>query len=114
MIEIYKAILDSTPHKIVFVNTEHIIVYMNKVAVDFLKKRKLPNLIGKSIFDCHNVKSNKKIIEVFERFQNGGEEEFLSITKDNERKYITPVRSKSGELLGYYERDELNEKWDKK
>ena len=59
-IEILKEILNSYPYFIVFVDNDYIIRFMNKPAQDhYLKKGK--NLIGKSIFDCHNEKSIEKI-----------------------------------------------------
>lgn len=108
--EVLKGILDSIPYDLVFVNTDHIIKYLNKAARE-KETNEGRNLIGQSIFECHNDKSNKKIKEVFERFQNGENEVFSIVTRHNLRKYITPVRNEKGKLLGYYERFELNEKW---
>ncbi|MHA1686132.1 MAG: hypothetical protein ACTSYD_06935 [Candidatus Heimdallarchaeaceae archaeon] len=47
----YKAILNSVPHEIVYVDCKHIIRYLNLRA--FLK---YGNLVGTSIFDCHGLK----------------------------------------------------------
>ena len=112
MEEIYRSLLDSVPYPIVFVNLDHEIIYINKRADDvFHKEDKYPNIVGQSIFHCHNDRSKEMILEAVERFRNGGGEEYLTITKRNERTYVTPVRNENGELLGYYERHELNEAW---
>ena len=59
-LEIVNGILDSYPYFIIFVNNDYIISFMNKKAQEhYCKKGK--DLIGKSIFDCHNEKSIEKI-----------------------------------------------------
>ncbi len=112
MEEIYKSILESIPYPVVFVNLDHEIIYINKRADEVLHKEdKYPNIVGQSIFHCHNDKSKEMILEIVERFRNGGGEEYLTISERNERTYVTPVRNENGGLLGYYERYELNEEW---
>jgi len=109
---IYKGILESIPYPIVFVNLDHEIVYINKRASEvYHNEHKYPNIMGQSIFHCHNEKSRTIILEIVERFKNGGGEEYLLTNKRNERNFVTPVRNENGELLGYYERFESNEEW---
>jgi DUF438 domain-containing protein len=104
-----KCILDSIPYSIVFVDTEHIVRFLNRCAkYRYYQERGYSELIGKSIFDCHNEKSVGAIKEAFERFKNHGQEEFLKVSVRNERIYITPVRDDNGNLLGYSERFEAN------
>ena len=46
-------ILDSVPYRIVFVDTDHIIRYMNREAKHhYYTVRGYGDLIGKSIFEC--------------------------------------------------------------
>lgn len=105
-----KLILDSFPFPIVFVDINHIIQFLNKKAeYHYYKERGYDDLIGKSIFDCHNEKSKETILKMVEKFKNHGREVFLTVTAArNERIYVTPVRDKTGTLIGYFERFEGN------
>jgi len=102
-------ILDSIPYPIVFVDCRHIIRYLNKAAkYHYYTERGYSDLIGKSLFDCHKEQSKEKILAVFEAIKNHGNEVFLGISVKNQRIYINPVRDENGELIGYFERFELN------
>lgn len=102
-------IFDSIQYPILFVDTEHIIRYMNKMAeYHYYSERGYSNLIGKSLFDCHNSLSREKIREAVEKLKNHGNEIFLGVSVKNQRIYINPVRDENGELIGYFERFELN------
>jgi PAS domain S-box-containing protein len=108
--ETYAAILETINHPIVFVDTDHVIRYLNKPAMKrYYEVRGYSNLIGKSLFDCHNEDSRKHIMALYERLQAGENEIFLKIGKFNEKITVIPVRDKDGTLLGYYERFEKNE-----
>jgi PAS domain S-box-containing protein len=106
--EIYQAILDSVKHPIVFVDNNHIICYLNRAAsVRYYEKRGYSELIGKSIFDCHNPISINKIQQVHKRLQDGEIEVRLRLNKDQEKVTVfVGVRDSNGRLLGYYERSE--------
>ena len=43
-----------------------------------------------------------------EKLKNHGNEIYLGVSVRNERKYINPVRNEKGELVGYFERFEMN------
>jgi DUF438 domain-containing protein len=103
-------ILDSFPYPIVFVDCDHRIQYLNKRAeYHYYQERGYSNLIGKLIFDCHqDPKSEKTIRSVVEKFKNHAHEVFLDVNVRNEREYIVPVRDENGELIGYFERSEMN------
>lgn len=103
---ILSAILNSILEPIVFVDENHIITYMNSAGIEKYKERGGRNLIGKSIFDCHNENSNKIIKEVFEELQNGLDEKYISTNNKNEKYFIRAVRDVNGKLLGYFERFE--------
>lgn len=102
-IKLYESFLNSMKNPFMFVDNEHIIKYMNKAAVKHYDRGL--NLIGTSIFDCHNEESNKIIRDIYEKMQNGLEEELIT---DNEkyRIYMRAIRAENGNLLGYYERYE--------
>ena len=107
---ICKAIVDGIPYPVVFVDVQHIIRYMNRAAVyHYCTERGQPDLVGKSIFDCHfNPASREHIERVVEGFKHDAKEVYLKVNDRNLRIYITPVRAEGGELLGYYERFEMN------
>jgi len=68
--ELYRSILESIPYPIVFVNLDHEIVYINKRADEVLHKEGMyPNIVGQSIFHCHNDQSKEMILEIVERFR---------------------------------------------
>ena len=104
----YQAILDSVKNPIVFVDNDHIIRYLNRSAkVRYYEKRGYSDLIGKSLFDCHNSTSADQITEAHERLQKGEKEVYLEPDKNQEKvTVIVGVRDVSGILLGYYARSE--------
>ena len=107
--EMFEAILDSIPYRIVFVDTDHIIRYLNKEARHhYYDVRGYDELVGKSIFTCHSEKSKEMLIAAVEKLRNHGNEIYLGVSVYNERKYINPVRNEKGELIGYFERFEHN------
>ncbi len=105
----FEAILDSIPYRIVFVDTDHIIRFLNKEARHhYYDVRGYGELVGKSIFECHSEKSREMLIAAVEKLRNHGNEIYLGVSVYNERKYINPVRNEKGELIGYFERFERN------
>ena len=109
--EMFEAILDSIPYRIVFVDTDHIIRYLNKEARHhYYDVRGYDELVGKSIFECHSEKSKEMLIAAVEKLRNHGNEIYLGVSVYNERKYINPVRNEKGELIGYFERFEKKKK----
>jgi hypothetical protein len=101
--ELLEIFLDSLKDPFMFVDTKHVIRYMNKAAITAFKKG--TGHLGESIFACHNDNSCRIIREVFVEMQEGLEEQLIT---DNEkfRIFMRAVRGSSGELLGYYERYE--------
>ena len=105
----YQLILDAIPYPILFVDTSHTIRYLNKKAkYHYYQERGYRDLVGKSLFDCHTELSEEKITGIVEKLKNHGQEVFLTVNVRNERVYVTPVRDEQGELVGYFERFELN------
>ncbi len=106
---IHNYILDSIPYPIVFVDTDHIIRYLNKEAMHFYYDvRGYRDLVGKSLFNCHNEHSKQIIIDAVQKLKEHGNEKFLGVNSRNERFYLNPVRDENGELVGYFERFEQN------
>ena len=102
-LEILKGILNSYPYQIVFVDNEYIIRFMNKKAQSRHK-----DLIGKSIFDCHNEKSIEKIKKYYEEIKTNGKDVFVMVNSKNQRVYMQGVKNEKGEWIGFIERFELN------
>jgi hypothetical protein len=63
------------------------------------------SLLGTSVLDCHNKKSQEKMIEILASMQ-GGEIERLIVNDAEERIFMRVVRDGNGRVLGYYERYE--------
>ena len=103
-LELLTLLLDSWNESIVFVDANHIIQYMNAPAK--VHYAKWGDVLGKSIFDCHNPDSCKIIRDCFTRLQNG-EAEILFADNEKHRVYMRGVQDKKGKLIGYYERYEL-------
>lgn len=97
------AILDSLKDPLLLADTDHVIRYMNKAAIQHYEEGE--SLIGRSLLDCHNERSQRIIAEVLFALQAGEGERLL--TEDEERRiYMRAVRGADGRLLGYYERYE--------
>lgn len=107
--QITNYILDSLPYPVVFVDASHIIRYMNSMAqYTYYQERGYRDLIGKSVFNCHNETSKEKILAAFEKLKSHGNEVFIGVSIKNQRIYMNPVRDENGELIGYFERFEMN------
>ena len=61
------------------------------------------DVIGKSIFDCHNSTS-RKVIEAAYQDLLGGRKEVLITNSPRHRVFMRAVRDEDGTLMGYYER----------
>ena len=107
--KLFEAILDSIPYKIVFVDTDFVIRFMDKTAKHhYYGMRGYRDLEGKSIFACHNEKSAERIKEAVEKLKDHKNQIYLGVSPENERFYINPVRDENGELIGFFERFEMN------
>jgi DUF438 domain-containing protein len=94
------AILDSLTEPIIFADTEHMTRFMNKAAIAYYSGG--ADLIGRSMLDCHNPESQRKIIDILATFK-AGENECLYKENEKKRSYMRAVRDSEGHLLGYYE-----------
>jgi len=101
--ELLELLMDSLKHHFIFVDTEHVIQYMNKAAVEWSKGKTAK--VGMSIFACHKEESKQIILDVVETFQEG-EDEKMILNNEHRRTFMRAVRDKDGNLIGYYERFE--------
>ena len=104
----FKSIVEQDRCAVVICNLRHEIIYMNKSARERYKKH--GELVGTSIFDCHNAESNAKIREVVEWFAKSPDNNFVfTYHNDRENKdvYMVALRGENDELIGYYEKHEF-------
>lgn len=103
-----KLILDSIEHPVLFVDTNHIIRYLNKVAEkEYYQVRRLKSLIGRPLFSCHPPYAVPTITAAFEKLKAGEEDVFLYYSKKIEDNlYLRAVRDEEGNLIGYFQRYE--------
>lgn len=97
------AILDSLKDPILVADVEHVTRYMNKAAIAYYDEGEA--LIGRSLLDCHNERSQQMMIEILAEMHKGLEERLIT-DNDEHRIYMRVVRDADGKVLGYYERYE--------
>jgi DUF438 domain-containing protein len=97
------AILDSLKAPVLFADTGHVTRYMNKAAIAHYEEGE--SLIGRSLLDCHNERSQQMMIEILAAMHDGLEEQLIT-DNEEERIFMRVVRDADGSVLGYYERYE--------
>ncbi len=108
--QICRAIADSFPYPIVFADVNHVIRYTNRAAqYHYCTERGHDDLLGKSLLECHFNPASRNMIEaIINQFKRDAKELFLKVNDRNQRVYITPVLDGNRNLVGYYERFEMN------
>jgi len=96
-------ILESLTEPVLVGDTDHKVVYMNEAAAAHYTGGR--TLMGTSLLDCHNEKSQEIMVEVLEALKRG-EDERLIFESDEKRIFMRAIRDDSGVLVGYYERYE--------
>ena len=99
----FKAVLDGEQSPVVLCDLNHTIVYMNKFAV----ARYHGDLTGKSVLDCHNEDSVKKIKDTLEWFKaDKSHNQVFEARNEKENKdiYTIALRDENDELIGYWEK----------
>ncbi len=105
----FKSIVEQDRCAVVICNTEHKIIYMNPAAITRYGKSGGEKLIGKSLLNCHNTKSNKLIEKTVEWFRQSSENNIIFTfrnEKENKDVYMVALRDDDGTLIGYYEKHE--------
>lgn len=107
----FKSIVDQDRAAVVICNLEHEIIYMNPAAVRNYEKWGGDRLLGKSLLDCHNPESVKRIKKVVDWFA-ADESHNIVYTFHNEKQnkdvYMVALRDE-GKLIGYYEKHEYRD-----
>jgi DUF438 domain-containing protein len=102
-LKVLSGILDTLAFPLVFVDTEHIVRYINAEARQ--RYARLGVTVGKSIFACHNEHSSEIIRLCFQQLEHGENDIFMYENKKH-RSYMRAIRDEKAALLGYYERFE--------
>lgn len=110
---LFKSIIDQDRAAVVICNLDHEIVYMNPAAAERYHKRGGIELVGKSLLDCHNSKSNELIEKVLLWFKESADNNIVYTfhnQKENKDVYMVALRDEVGKLIGYYEKHEYRSK----
>ena len=106
---LYKSVLDQDRSPVVLCTLDHTIVYMNAAAAERYKPQGGFDLVGKSLFGCHNAGSAEVINKVVDWFRESTSNNMIYTFRNNaENKdvYMVALRNDNGELIGYYEKHE--------
>ena len=106
---LFKSVLEADREAVVLCDLDHTIVYMNPAAKNRYVKWGGPALVGKSLLHCHNAKSCELIRKVVEWFKASEANNLVHTfynQKENKDVYMVALRNDSGELIGYYEKQE--------
>ncbi len=109
VLKLFKSVLEQDRAPIVICDLEHIIVYMNPVAIERYHK----DLTGQNLKNCHNEKSNELIDKVVAWFRKSIENNIVytyNNEKENKDVYMVALRDENNELIGYYEKHEYRDK----
>ena len=105
----FKSVLEQDKSAVVICNSEHSIIYMNPAAVSSYEKYGGSGLLGKSLLDCHNEKSQQAIKETVQWFAKSTDNNIIYTyhnEKQNKDVYMVALRDDDGTLIGYYEKHE--------
>lgn len=105
----FKSVLEQDTAAVVLCNLEHEIIYMNPAAADRYAKHGGSRLVGESLLNCHNPKSNEMIEKVVKWFGESKDNNIIYTSfnpKENKDVYMVALRDGDGNLIGYYEKHE--------
>ena len=105
----FKSIVEQDRCAVVICNTKHEIIYMNPAAIARYGKSGGEKLIGSSLLNCHNEKSNEMIKKTVEWFKKSTDNNIVYTyrnEKENKDVYMVALRDDDCTLIGYYEKHE--------
>lgn len=108
-IDYFKSVLEADRAAVVLCNLKNEIVYMNPAAAKRYQGAGGYELVGKSLFACHNMASKAIIEKVVNWFQEDVSHNYIYTffnEKENKDVYMVALRNDAGELIGYYEKHE--------
>ena len=105
----YKSVLEQDRAAVVLCDLEHTIIYMNPAAIQNYAKHGGEKLIGRSLLNCHNAESGKRIQQVIDWFAADVSHNLVYTfhnEKQNKDVYMVALRD-GDKLIGYYEKHEF-------
>ncbi len=109
----FKSVIEQDDASVVICDTEHIVVYMNKAAILHYGKRGGENIVGHSIFDCHNDESRRlieKVVGWFAKSCDNNKVHTFYNPKQNKDVYMIALRDDVGKHIGDYEKHEFRDR----
>lgn len=103
-VKLLNQFMDSLKDPFLFADTNHIIRYMNKAAIDHYDQGE--QLLNTNVLNCHNEISQKMMIDILAKMQNDGIDEQIITDNEKYRIYMRAVRNDDDVVIGYYERYE--------
>ena len=110
--ELMKSVLEQDRASVVICDLDHTIVYMNPAAKMRYAKQGGGELLGKSLMNCHNPKSNAMIEKIVAWFQESPDHNMIYTfrnVKENKDVYMVALRDDEQKLIGYYEKHEYRD-----
>jgi len=101
--------VDQDRSAVVICDLDHIIIYMNPVAIERYSKLGGAGLVGHSLLACHNPHSCEMIKKVVAWFAENKDNNIIYTyynEKENKDVYMVALREDDGTLIGYYEKHE--------
>ena len=94
-------------NQIVVCDTNHIIVYMNKVAIEKFSDLGGADLIGKSLMQYLGVETQSRIEAIVSWFSESPDNNWVYTYRNEASQtdmYAVALRDENGNLIGYYEK----------
>ncbi|HEZ7989692.1 MAG TPA: PAS domain-containing protein [Ruminococcus sp.] len=102
-----RAFVETDMNQIVICDTNHIIVYMNKVAIEKFSDLGGADLIGKSLMQYLSVETQSRIEAIVSWFSESPDNNWVYTYRNEASQtdmYAVALRDENGNLIGYYEK----------
>jgi len=102
-----RAFVETDMNQIVICDTNHIIVYMNKVAIKKFSDLGGADLIGKSLMQYLGVETQSRIEAIVSWFSESPDNNWVYTYRNEASQtdmYAVALRDENGNLIGYYEK----------
>ena len=102
-----RAFVETDKNQIVICDTNHIIVYMNKVAIEKFSDLGGADLIGKSLMQYLGVETQSRIEAIVSWFSESPDNNWVYTYRNEASQtdmYAVALRDENGNLIGYYEK----------
>lgn len=102
-----RAFVETDMNQIVICDTNNIIVYMNKVAIEKFSDLGGADLIGKSLMQYLGVETQSRIEAIVSWFSESPDNNWVYTYRNEASQtdmYAVALRDENGNLIGYYEK----------